>query len=154
MGGREGGHSIRICLVPCEWFGVEQSSREATTGSLLTELGTRLRIGHGGEDGEWRSEAHPPASLAYLLLCLACLLASAGAGDWGSRRSGADGWEDPPELLDTDNKGASQQVAVSLTSGWATLAFAHLLQLSVAGHPGSCTVISSLLGDFVARRDR
>lgn len=59
-GSQEGGklHSTRICLVLCEEIGLGQSSREATTGCLLTELGMRLGIGRGGEEGEWRSEAH------------------------------------------------------------------------------------------------
>lgn len=31
---------------------------EVSANCLLTELGMRLGIGRGGEEGEWRSEAH------------------------------------------------------------------------------------------------
>lgn len=78
MGRTEGAHRreemqkfTSICLVPWEWG----REGEATAG-VCCRAGMKPGIGFGGEEGEWKSEAHLPASLAYLILWQSLLVGS------------------------------------------------------------------------------
>lgn len=100
-GGKHGIHSTQICSVPVNGLGWGRVCREATADSLFTELGMRLGIRHGGEEGEWRS----PTCFTGLLASLAGLgggflekcLQGLGTGILGGvvRKAG----EDAPDLL-------------------------------------------------------
>ena len=59
----------RSALSPVNGLGWGRVCREATASSLFTELGMTLGIGHGGEEGEWRS----PICFISLLASLAGL---------------------------------------------------------------------------------
>lgn len=91
----------RFALSPVNGLGWGRVCREATADSLFTELGMRLGIRHGGEEGEWRS----PTCFTGLLASLAGLaggflekcLQGLGTGILGGvvRKAG----EDAPDLL-------------------------------------------------------